>query len=133
MTGPTDLYKYKALLVPWGLRSLETWAATGSAFHDGDTFNALVSRGEHDYLLTHVRCALYDAPEITGATKPAGLAALAYVRTLAPEGSVVYLNSISFVHSDEEDDFGRMLAAVTLADGRDLATLMIDGGYAVAD
>ena len=132
MTGTTDLYKYKALLMPWGARSLETWAATGSAFHDGDTFNALVSRGEHDYLLTHVRCALYNAPEITGATKDAGLAATAYVRTLADAGAVVYLDSLGFGY-DQEDSFGRMLAAVTLADGRDLAALMIDGGYAIAD
>jgi endonuclease YncB( thermonuclease family) len=78
---------------------------------------------------------VYNSPEIFGTAKPAGLAALAYVQTLAPTGSVVYLDSLAFSYgtASEEDSFGRMLAAVTLPTGQNLATLMIGGGYAVAD
>jgi micrococcal nuclease len=118
MTGPTDLYRYQATVVSW---------------HDGDTFKADVDRGGHDHWHISVRPAGYNSPEVYGTTKPAGLAATAYVQTLAPAGSTVYLNSLAFERSDEEDSFGRMLAEVTLADGRDLATLMIDAGYAVPD
>jgi endonuclease YncB( thermonuclease family) len=119
-TTRTDLYRYQATIVAW---------------HDGDTAHALVDLGCHVHWAGSVRCAGYNSPEIYGTSKPAGLAALAYVQTLAPVASVVYLDSLAFSYGAlaEEDSFGRMLAAVTLADGRDLSTLMIDGGYAVAD
>lgn len=126
MTTPADLYRYRATLIPWS-------TANPSAWHDGDTVNADVDLGCHVHWQGHIRCAGYNAPEVTGATKPAGDAATAFVRTLAEVGAVVYLDSLAFVASTEEDDFGRMLAAVTLADGRDLATLMIDSGNAVPD
>lgn len=132
MTTAADLYRFKALLLPWGVRGIDTWAATGSAWWDGDTFNALVSQGMETYRLTHVRTAGYDAPEVTGTTKAAGEAAAAYVRTLVDTGGVVYIDSLGF-EPDEEDNFGRMIGAVTLADGRDLTALMIDSGHAVAD
>lgn len=132
MTG-TD--KYKARLVPWGATDLDTLlTATGTSFHDGDTFNALVWMGDKDYRLTHVRTALDNAPEVNkAATKAAGDAATAYVRTLVDTGATVYLDASPFAGSADEDDFGRFLAIVTLADGRDLATLMISSSHAVAD
>lgn len=133
MTTDADTCKYRALLLPWAARGLETLRTDGTAWHDGDTFNALVSRGEHDYLLTHVRCAGYDAPELSGTSKPAGLAALAFAQTLAESGSIVFLDSYAFVAADEEDSFGRMLAAVTLPDGRDLAAMMLAAGHGVPD
>lgn len=133
MTGPGDLYKFKARLMPWTCRGLETLDATGTAWWDGDTVNALVSMGRHDYGLVHIRCAGYNAPEIHGATKPAGEAAAVYARSLAEVGAIVFLNSLAFQAADEEDDFGRMLATVTLADGRDLAAVMIAAGHAIPD
>lgn len=139
MTGPADLYKYEALLLPWDVRGLRSLAAyflnrtetPASAWHDGDTFNALVSRGEHDYGLMHIRTAGYNAPELK--TGQPGADATTFARSLVETGEIVYLDSIAFVPADEEDDFGRMLGFVTLADGRDLATVMIDSGNAVAD
>lgn len=129
MTDFPGLYRYKALLMPWAVRGIDTWTATGTAWWDGDTCAVLVSRGEHDYLLTHLRCAGYNAPELRDA---GGRAAVDFVRTLADTGDTIYLDSHSF-GTDQEDNFGRMLATVTLADGRDLATLMIDSGHAVVD
>lgn len=133
MTGPNDLYKYKALLIPWNARGLETLNFSGTSWHDGDTFNALVSGGLHNYSLIHIRCAGYNAPEITGTTKVAGEASANYVRSLVDTGQIVYLDSLAFTSTDEEDNFGRMLAKVTLADGRDLSQLMIDSSHAVID
>lgn len=133
--APDEGFRYEALLVPWGATNLATLlTATGSSWHDGDTFNALIAKGDHEYRLTHVRTALDNAPEVNrAATKAAGEAATAYARSLADTGAIVYLDSSAFTDSDEEDDFGRTLAVVTLADGRDLATLMISSGHAVAD
>jgi endonuclease YncB( thermonuclease family) len=127
MTGAADLYKYKAILLPWNVRSVEdlipTYPVAVSAWHDGDTFNCMVSRGEHDYLMTHVRCAGYNAPELRSG-KPGADAAI-YARSLVEAGGIVYLDSLAFSNSDQEDSFGRMLAKVTLKDGRDLSELML--------
>lgn len=127
--GP--LYQFKALLLPWGVRGLETWGVDGSPWHDGDTCNVLISQGMRGYWLGHVRCAGMNSPEVHGPTKQAGLLAQAYANTLAPAGTVVHLDSLAFQDADEEDDFGRVLADMTLPDGRDFAEVMIAGGYAV--
>lgn len=125
MTTSADLYRYQATLVPWNTSATTAW-------HDGDTFNASVDLGCRVHWVGHVRCAGYNAPEVEGAGKEAGETAATFVRSLVDTGGVVYLDSQAF-EPDEEDDFGRMLAVVTLADGRNLATLMIDSGNAVVD
>lgn len=117
MTGPADLYRYKATVL---------------AIHDGDTFTVDVDLGVRVHWQGSLRCAGYNAPEVYGPSKAKGLEATAYVKTLVPIGSTAYLDSLAF-QPDEEDNFGRMLGAVTLADGTDLATAMIDAGHAVAD
>lgn len=117
MTGPSDLYRYRATVLDW---------------HDGDTAHVDVDLGVRVHWQGSLRCGGYNAPEITGKTKPAGEAATTYVRSLIPDGTTVYLNSLAF-EPDEEDNFGRMLGVVTLPDGRDLAVLMIQSGNAVPD
>ncbi len=134
MTDSTDLFKYQALLLPWNVRGLKTlFTESGSAWHDGDTFNAFVDLGLRGYQMIHIRPAGYDAPEVYGATKDAGLVAAAFARTLAEVGDVVYIDSIDFAAANEEDDFARMLGFVTLPDGRDLAQVMVESGNAVPD
>lgn len=118
MTGPTDLYRYRATVL---------------SIHDGDTFTVDVDLGVRIHWQGSLRTAGYNAPEVYGPSKPAGDAATAYVETLVPIGSTIYLDSLAFESGGNEDHFGRMLAAVTLADGRDLAQLMIGSGHAVAD
>lgn len=120
------LYQYKARLLPWVTRGLETLGLPGSSWHDGDTFNALVSRGGRDYWMVHVRCAGYDAPEMK--TGQPATAALEYVRSLVDTDGIVYLDSVEF--TDQEDSFGRMLAHVMLQDGRLLSTIMHEQGHA---
>ena len=136
----TDLFRTRALLVQWTVRSLDDLAALltsgakpGTAWHDGDTFNALMERGEGDYLLTHVRTAGDNAPELKGITLTAAKASADYARSLVDSGGIVTLDSSNFAASHEEDDFGRVLAKVTLPDGSDLAQLMIQSNHAVAD
>jgi len=125
MTGPKDLYRYRARLLPWGHGEPLPW-------HDGDTFMADVDLGVRAHWHGRVRPAGFDTPEINrAATRAAGLAAKAFLATLLPEGSIVYLNSIDFVATDEADSFGRMLAYVTLSDGRELADIVIGAGHAV--
>ena len=132
MTGPADLYKFKALLVPWDVRGLDTLAPYllgkpwTSAWHDGDTFNALVSMGGRSYGLNHVRCAGYNAAELS--TGAPGAAATTLARSLVDTGRIVYFDALAFERSDELDNFGRFLGVVTLADGRDLASLMTASG-----
>lgn len=138
MTGPADLYKFKALLIPWNVRGLDDLGEAlltendTTAWHDGDTCNVLVSQGMHGYWLGHLRCAGYNAPELKGDTYAAAVIARDYVASLVDVGQVVYLDSLAFTY-DEQDNFGRMLGRVTLADGQDLATVMIDSGNAVVD
>lgn len=141
VTTADQLFRFQAVMLPWAVRGAHTLAQLvtdastlpRTAWHDGDTFCALVDKGTRGFELFHVRCAGYDAPELTGATKPAGLASLAYAQSLAETGAVVLLDSVAFEATDEEDNFGRMLAYVTLPDGRPLADVMIAAGQAVPD
>lgn len=124
MTSAADLYRYRAVVVPWVERGPTGW-------HDGDTFAADVDLGVRVHWLGRVRCAGYDAPEVTGSTRLAGLVSRAYANTLVPLGAVVFLNSLAFEGSAGLDSFGRILAHVTLADGRDLAAAMVEAGQGV--
>src|ERR1044072_8712183 len=63
----------------------------------------------------------YDAPEKVESTRHK--AATDYLKTLLPVGIKVTLLSYGFF------TLGRTLASVTLPDGRDLATLMIEAGH----
>jgi endonuclease YncB( thermonuclease family) len=134
VTGPADLFKYQALLVPWrlgGLRDLSRWWAgelVGSAWYDGDTCAAIVDRGGRDWWLVHIRCAGYDSAELTGDTKPQGARDRAAASSHVEVGEIVYLDSLAFVASHNSDSFGRMLAYVSLPDERDLAQLMVSSG-----
>lgn len=94
---------------------------------DGDTFDAFVSLGMHGYTYQVIRVLGLDTPEINRlATREAGRAALDYVHSIMPVGSRVVLHT-----EKDPDSFGRFLARVTLTDGSDLATAVIDAGYGV--
>jgi endonuclease YncB( thermonuclease family) len=128
MISHGDLYHYRAKLIQW------RGEVPGQAWHDGDTFAADVDLGARIHMQVHVRCAGYNSPEVNKlATRQAGLVAKAYAGMLVPFASVVYLDSLAFEHSDELDDFGRMLARVWLIDGGDLAELMVTAGMAIPD
>jgi endonuclease YncB( thermonuclease family) len=103
--------------------------------HDGDTFVVEyldlgwgtriypIDEGQPGYC--SIRVTLpdgipYDAPELKD--KVRSKPAVAYIKTLIPVGTIVTITSYGF-------SFNRTLASVTLPDGQDLATLMINAGH----
>jgi endonuclease YncB( thermonuclease family) len=94
---------------------------------DGDTYDCLIDFGFNLYHYVPVRILGVDTPETNRPeSRVAGLAALDFVRTLMPVGSPVRL-----VTMPDLDSFGRYLAAITLVDGRDVATELLRAGHAV--
>lgn len=68
----------------------------------------------------------YDAPEMRKPDQRArAILALERVRELAPEGQWYMVTS----HKLDPDDFGRPLCSIELADGRDLAGVLISEGH----
>lgn len=70
----------------------------------------------------HVRVQGINAPEMN---TQAGRDALVYAKNLLPENSVITLTM------NDTDKYGRMLARVTMTDGRDFGAVMIAAGQAV--
>jgi endonuclease YncB( thermonuclease family) len=101
------------------------YPAVISHIHDGDTFTTDLDLGFGIHATTF-NCRLYgaNAPELS---TDAGKAALAYLLTIMPVGS-----HVTVVSHGWDKYGGRFDGTVTLADGRDLATLMIASGFAVA-
>lgn len=92
---------------------------------DGDTFDALIDFGFNSFGYHPVRLLGVDCPETNRvATRDAGLAALAFVLDTMPVGARVRLHT-----RKDPDSFGRFLARVELADGTDLAALILAAGH----
>jgi endonuclease YncB( thermonuclease family) len=90
--------------------------------HDGDTVNIQLDVGFDLTIYTRVRIAGINAPELS---TQAGKDARDFARTLLAKGDPVSVMSYGW------DKYGgRIDGAVTLADGRDFATLMLDAGHA---
>jgi len=105
------MYKYKAIV----LRVV-----------DGDTFDALVDLGFNISKKQRFRVKDVDTPETwrpdTQAEKEHGQLAKAFVKDLI-EDKQVFLTSV------KSAVFSRYEAHVTLNDGRDLKTLLIENGF----
>lgn len=108
MTG-ADLYRYRVGVV---------------RVVDGDTFIANIDAGFRVWLQdVSVRVLGVNCPEPRGPTRDAGLAA--EVRTAELLGFV----KMVYLHSEEYDSFGRVLAWVWLPDGRRLDEVLIAEGH----
>lgn len=95
---------------------------------DGDTFDADLSRDVgfrcRPVWRWRLRLLGVNCPEISGPTRPAGLAASDFARQwLAAQPT------IAITHS--QDNFGRWLATICRADGSSLADALVDSGHAV--
>jgi endonuclease YncB( thermonuclease family) len=88
---------------------------------DGDTIKCQVDLGFKISLLTNVRVAGCNSPELP---TPAGVLALNFTRSLVQPGAVLTLDSKRL------DLYGRAEAVVTLADGSDLAARLLGSGHA---
>lgn len=78
-------------------------------------------------------CRVYgiNAPELG---TPEGKVALAYAQTLLPLGAIVIVTSRKWIQDTGRywDAYsGRFDGDITLPDGRDFATLMVDSGHAI--
>lgn len=91
---------------------------------DGDTFDGRVDLGFSTHRVERFRVHHIDAYEKN--TKK-GKEALAFAKG-ALEGKTLKI----LTTKDKGDKYGRMLATITLADGKDYAAVMIEKGYAVA-
>jgi endonuclease YncB( thermonuclease family) len=104
------------------------YRAVVTDIHDGDTFTLTLDLGFNVSITDQkLRLAHCNAPELATA---AGKAALVWVAHLMPIGTQVTVDTIKV--EGEREKFGRWLAAITLPDGTDLATVMIAAGQAVA-
>lgn len=114
-TMPTELYVYRAKV----LRDV-----------DGDTIEMMIDRGQHLYSVAHMRLIEVNAPEVRGASKPAGLAATAYtLEWLAAAGPAEWPFRLQ---TYKTDDFGRFLGTLwRVIDGADLDVDLITSGHAV--
>ena len=101
-----------------------SWRVPGIvvSVHDGDTATLDLDLG---WFLTNrqpVRVAHLNAPELS---TPEGVLARDAARAWLPVGTKVELVSTGL------DKYGRSLGVITLPDGRDFGTLMLDAGFAV--
>jgi endonuclease YncB( thermonuclease family) len=91
--------------------------------HDGDTFKAQLDLGWRLSLTTYIRLAGVNAPELP---TPSGIAAQLYLMSLLKVGDVVT------IRSSRLDKYGRSQAFVTMADGRDVGSLMLQTGHGLS-
>jgi endonuclease YncB( thermonuclease family) len=107
----------------------------GTVIHavDGDTLRISVPRWPAPFTPIDVRVYGIDAPEHVAPPAQSacevvlGLKASLFAHTLVKPGDKV---SITWSPAHPHDKYGRLLGAVTLADGRDWAATMISGGFA---
>jgi len=92
---------------------------------DADTIVVRADLGWRISLKTSVRLFGCNAPVVGSAE---GQAALHFVTALLQPGDEVTLVSHKLLGST--DKYGRVLASITLPDGRDLSTLLLQGDYA---
>jgi micrococcal nuclease len=97
---------------------------------DGDTLDVELDQGLHTYRVERLRLLGVNAPEVHGATKAAGDAAMAYVREwLAVAGTDPWP---LVVQTYRTDSFGRYLGAVwRIVDGANLSDDLLNSGNAV--
>lgn len=86
---------------------------------DGDTIDVTIDLGFRVNISTRLRLAHIDTPELS--TKE-GKAVRAFLTQLLPAGEPCT------VATQKPDKYGRALADITLPDGRDLATVLLDSG-----
>ena len=99
---------------------------------DGDTLEVEIDMGFEVYARKKVRVYGINAREVHSKDpneKSMGIKATLFAQSIAPVSGYVLIKSHKA--NKEQEKFGRWLADIRLADGRDFATVMKDQGYAV--
>jgi len=107
------------------------YRGTVSRIVDGDTIEVNpFDLGDHTYRTRRIRIIGYDAPEVVGASKAAGLLAADALADLLPVGSTVYIET-----KLDRTSFDRLLGIVYVegSDGNlyKVSDAMIAGGFGV--
>lgn len=92
--------------------------------HDGDTLDVVLDLGFDTFRLVTLRLAGLDTPEVTGASKAAGLAVRDWVSRRLRQAKVLTVQSL------EVDKYGRSLAILYL-DGKPLNDDLVARGMAL--
>lgn len=103
--------------------------ATVVGVHDGDTFTADWDLGARVWLHNqHLRIAGISARELS---QPGGPEARDHLAGILRGGSQVVIRSVKADHDPADvKSFDRYVVTVMLPDGRDLATLLVNTGFA---
>ena len=109
-------------------RAVVVLTPKGKPVVDGDTFDCIIDLGDFTYRRRRIRVMGYDAAEIVGTDRAAGLLAADALADLIPLGSYVYLHT-----KLDRENLDRLLARVYVegSDGNlyDIAENMISGGF----
>jgi len=109
---------------------LWTYRARVVAVVDGDTLDVTLDQGLHTTRTERLRLLAVNAPEVKGQSKPAGLAATAFVRAWLAEAGADEWPLV--VRTERADAFGRFLARVwRTSDGACLNDALLAAGQAV--
>ena len=99
------------------------------SIYDGDTIRLDIDMGFSTWVTnTSVRLAALDAPELHGEERAAGLSAKAWLESVIPPGTRVFIRT----KKDPREKFGRYLAFVFLPDGTEINATMVTLGHAKA-
>ena len=98
---------------------------------DGDTIDVDVDLGFYVWIRKQrIRLLGIDAPEVTGETRPEGLAVTEHLKSLI-EGESIILRTVKGADGgDRDDSFGRWLGTIYHGD-LDVNAEMIHSGHAV--
>lgn len=117
-------FTVQAVAGPPELRDNQARSALVTRVVDGDTFDAEVSLLYATKHTGRFRLLGVDAPETTGLTRDAGLAAEGFVTSLLLGKTVIVVGGA------KRDSFGRWLVTVEV-DGSDLGEKLVAQGHAV--
>ena len=106
-------------------RGLNLYRATVVDHYDGDSPTLCVDLGFRLTTEQRFRLVGCNTPETRGLERAMGEKATQVVRSLMPVGSAVHIETY------KTGKYGRWLVGVELADGRDLASVLIAEGYAL--
>ena len=104
------------------------WPAVVRRIVDGDTMILAIGVGFRISTEQSVRLLGISAPEVFSGLseeREKGRASRSYLESLAPPGTACTLRTYK-----ERKTFDRYLGSILLPDGRDLASEMVEGGYA---
>jgi endonuclease YncB( thermonuclease family) len=113
------------------------WRANFIRAVDGDTFDVVIDRGFDDYSQKRIRLAHVDTPELRSrdeAERAQAQKARDYAAATmagATEGFKLKVQSLVTRKGDERRTFGRYVAVITLPNGEDLATKIVDAKLGV--